>query len=110
MSFYDNTVHQYSLTGTEINSFSSPGTLAALAYEQSTDTLWAFNRDNGNVEQYSTTGTHLQSFAVQNLMGNIYGGEMPILATSVPEPETYALMLIGLAGVGAAARRQRKAA
>ena len=33
-----------------------------------------------------------------------------VIATAVPEPETYALLMAGLVGVGAAARRQQRAA
>ena len=34
--------------------------------------------------------------------------ELPPITPAIPEPSTYALMLLGLAGVGAAARRQRR--
>lgn len=33
-----------------------------------------------------------------------------VIATAVPEPETYALLMAGLVGVGAAARRKQRAA
>jgi hypothetical protein len=35
------------------------------------------------------------------------GGEIRAFVTAVPEPSTYALMLLGLGGVVAAARRRR---
>ncbi len=52
------------------------------------------------------------TLTVQSLvLGGYLGGESAQLVTftpAVPEPETYALMLGGLAMVGAAARRQRR--
>jgi hypothetical protein len=36
-----------------------------------------------------------------------YGGSMLTVASAVPEPETYAMMLVGLFGVGAVVRRRK---
>ncbi len=39
--------------------------------------------------------------------GWIFVDEVQLIGTPVPEPSTYALMALGLAGIGAAARRRR---
>ena len=38
-----------------------------------------------------------------------YSGSISSVAAPVPEPETYAMLMLGLAGVGFAARRRNKA-
>ena len=53
--------------------------------------------DNGN-----TTGTGGNGIDVL-----VYAGAIPTLTPPVPEPETYALMLLGLAAIGAAKRRKK---
>ena len=37
-----------------------------------------------------------------------YTGSISAVAAPVPEPETYAMLMLGLAGVGFAARRRNK--
>lgn len=45
-----------------------------------------------------------------NFAGVSPGGVAEFSLSAVPEPETYAMLLLGLAGVAAAVRRQRNAA
>ena len=55
---------------------------------------WTYTLAADQVAFYTLSGSAIASAAV----------------TAVPEPETYALMLLGLAGMGAVARRRRTAA
>jgi hypothetical protein len=41
-------------------------------------------------------------------LGGAYAGAIKTIASAAPEPETYLMMMLGLAGVAFAARRQRK--
>jgi hypothetical protein len=42
------------------------------------------------------------------LLGGITGGQIAYSVTSVPEPETYAMLLAGLGVIGAVARRRTR--
>ena len=57
---------------------------------------WTYTLAAGQVAFYTLSGSAIAS------------AELAVAA--VPEPETYALMLLGLAGMGAVARRRRTAA
>ena len=52
---------------------------------------------------YSLVINGLQSAAAAS-----YGGNLAVIATPVPEPETYALLLAGLGVLGFVARRRRQ--
>jgi hypothetical protein len=99
VALYDNTIHHYSLSGTDLGSFANPngGFLAGLAYEASTDSLWAYENGlhfgtTGNLFQFTKTGSLLNSLFVSGLANaiNPLGGEM-----AVPEPGSLALLGLG---------------
>ena len=54
----------------------------------------------------ATSGDWIVTLAKSSL--SVDGGALPPPVPGVPEPETYAMMLAGLAAVGAIARRRRK--
>jgi hypothetical protein len=108
IAFFDKTIRQYSLSGTELSQFSVPEVGSALAYEAATDTLWIHPRLGAaapnSVEQYSKTGTLLQTVVLPTWSpSNVWGGE--IVNSTVPEPGTFAMLGLGLAVAGLARRR-----
>ena len=87
-----------------LSQFNHSGLEGALAYQQSTDTLWLVNRaDDTSVEQYSKSGVLLQTVHFTNFAGNNWGAEFLM----VPEPSTYAPAAIGVIGLLAFRRRTR---
>ena len=111
---YSGQLVNYSMTGEVLGTFNSPSNtfLAALAYEASSNTLWAWDRNSSSLDQLSLTGALLQSQHVDvGAFGvsNPFGGEMAIGAGGVPEASTWALMLVGFGGLGAMLRRRRTA-
>lgn len=61
--------------------------------------------DNGNT--LSLGGPNTANYNVQLFGGGQYAAA--VASSTVPEPSTWALMVAGLAGIGVAARRRRKA-
>lgn len=94
-------LYQYTLGGALLNTFTPGVSLASLAYEQATDTLWSASNGGNTIFQLSKTGTVLQTLNIANAnFGNNWGGEMQITAaqqqTAAPEPSSLAL--VGAAG------------
>ena len=73
--------------------------LSGLEFEPNPDGVWYFEAYDGF---QGSTGKADSLYALAVRSGDV-------LAAPVPEPETYALMLAGLAVVGAAARRRKAA-
>jgi hypothetical protein len=110
-----NQIVEYDLAGNLINAMTVGRglDLVGLAYEQETDTLWAWDKMAGTLNQYRKDGLLLDSIEVDLSDTGVafpYGGEMPVLAapTAVPEPGTLALVAGSLLGL--AWGRRRKAA
>ncbi|HWF01874.1 MAG TPA: PEPxxWA-CTERM sorting domain-containing protein [Caulobacteraceae bacterium] len=109
VSDFSNDVTQYSLTGQALSQFSTTDNIVGLAYDQSSNTIWGWDRAASSLDQYSLSGTLLQSQYVDvNADGidNPFGGEMPILSAA-PEPASWAMMVLGVGLLGAALRRDR---
>lgn len=84
-------------------------TLTGLRADNSTVTFDASVLPN-TFTTFSTIGfTNLKSVTFSMSSGSQYVAFDNLIATPVPEPETYALMLGGLALVGWAARRRKLA-
>ncbi|MBS0361259.1 MAG: PEPxxWA-CTERM sorting domain-containing protein, partial [Proteobacteria bacterium] len=84
--------------------------VAALAYEQSSDTLWGWDRSTSSLNQYATDGSLLQSQSIDVAsygVSNPWGGEMAMSAGAAPEPAAWALMILGFGAAGAHLRRRR---
>ena len=78
-------------------SYATSGIFATTQFQ----TLYAFGFACDTQNVCSAFSTNRAQFALDNIELNT--------VTAVPEPETWALMLMGLAGVGAISRRQRAA-
>lgn len=94
-----------------VNAFSSWNGLAdGLAYNRLTGDVYA-SSDTGGVFQIDrVTGAIIKN--IGNNAGSTIGTDLAVQADtipSVPEPETYALMLAGLAAIGTVVRRRRSA-
>jgi hypothetical protein len=84
-----------------------PGVLADLQFSShlnGSDTQSLFTQANSGAI-YNLPGTRISSSAIGGV--ELAGTIDPPPISPVPEPETYALMLAGLAVVGAAARRRQ---
>lgn len=104
------TFENYSGTGAT----TAPG-LTTLAYNPHLgfsgypDAAYALTLDLGNL----AAGSHTLSFFAdgsgwQAGSDESFGIDNILVTAAVPEPESYALLLVGLAGVGIAARRRRQ--
>ncbi len=79
-------------------SYATTGTFSSTQFQ----TLYVFGYSCDAAGNCGAFNTNRAQFAVDNIQLTS--------VTAVPEPETWSLMLLGLAGVGALARRQRAAA
>jgi hypothetical protein len=71
---------------------------------------WACCTPNGNGTFFLGLGQHTLSYGVtntSNVLGT-YAGNFNFAAAPVPEPATWAMMLLGFAGIGLAIRRRRQ--
>lgn len=111
VSTFANRLINYTTTGSVISDIALPFLVSALAYEQLTDTLWAYKRGTQDIVQFSKSGTLLQTVTVSgaSINLNIWGGEMQIGAApppDVPAPAALALFGVGLLGFGALRRNR----
>ena len=105
-----NDIKHFDLTGNLLGSFSFANGLGrpgALAYDQSTDSLWFLTESGNNLLQFSKTGTQINSFVVAGL-SHWYSMEFANSGrgTDIPEPSTLALAGLALLFV---ARRRKNA-
>lgn len=63
----------------------------------------------GGITVFSSDGTQLSDYGLESQSGTDWRQSYVPAVTLVPEPETYALMIAGLAAVGVAARRRKSA-
>ena len=99
-------IEQVTNTGQVLSQFfPGSGRWGALAWEPSTDTLWAHDNGTSLLRQWTTSGVLLQTVSVPALSGNIWGGEFSI----VPEPSTFALAALGLLTLGVSVWARRRA-
>ena len=86
--------------------------LVGFSVVQQSYTFATIGVDTSPADGFSFTGLAAGSYALtfvgatSGTLGGSYGGA--ILAQTIPEPETYALMLAGLAAVGFVAMRRRQ--
>jgi hypothetical protein len=66
-------------------------------------------RDGSNVAWNLTLGNYEEDYPSAHIPGAMVGARNTAVITAVPEPATVALMLAGLAGVGATVRARRPA-
>lgn len=110
---FSNHLINYTSTGSVIVDYALPYLVSALAYEEATDTFWAYSREeSGTIVQIDKTGNIVDSLFVEGLFGNIWGGELSISGQTppnggAPAPGALALLGLGLLGFGAARRRAK---
>ena len=73
---------------------------------------WACCTPNGNGSVLLGLGQHTLTYTVANTSSVLgtYGGNFNFAVAPVPEPATWAMMLLGFAGIGMVMRRGRKPA
>lgn len=89
VGFGSNVVRRYSQAGALLGSFTTAMTdMCCLAYEASTDSLWAVNRGSNAIFQLNkTTGATISTFVPAGFAAsNPFGGEMA--AAAAPPPAT----------------------
>ncbi len=103
--FDNGDIYQYDLSGNLLNTISTPLTeIGGFAYDPSDNTFWA--GDFNVLNHLSTSGSLLGSLS---LPGNFHDGlAIGDLSGGVPEPATWAMMLIGFGGMGAVMRSRRR--
>lgn len=71
---------------------------------------WACCTPNGNGSVLLSVGEHRLTYTVTNVSNVLgtYSGNFNFAVAPVPEPATWAMMLLGFAGIGFAMRRSRK--
>jgi hypothetical protein len=112
VSTFSNRLQNYTTSGALISDVALPFLVSALAYEQATNTLWAYRRGTTSIVQFSMAGALLQTVGVTgaNINRNVWGGEMVMgpVQVAAPAPAALALFGFGLVALGAIRRRRAK--
>ena len=105
MGFYGGSGIGLSTGGDALNIFDAAGTLVTGVRFGETTAGVSFDNAAGLTGNIST----LSSLGVNGAFRSFDGGEIasPGAVAAVPEPETYAMLLVGLGVIGALARRRR---
>lgn len=92
ISVDEGNIQKVDMAGNVLSEFyPGSGRWGALAWEPSTDTLWAHRNGSGELAQWSKDGVLLQTVAVTGLSANIWGGEFQL----IPEPTAFTLLGLG---------------
>ena len=106
-------ITHYNLVGGVLGTFNLGQVLIGLAFDQSTDTFWGFNRNTDNLVQFSRAGAMLSDLDIPGFNpSNPFGGEMAVtmaITNQVPEPASLALTLAALGGLVITRRRKSQA-
>ena len=105
-------ISDYSLTGVLLTSFTAPvSEIASLAYDPTDGTLWFGTQQDvqssRTLYQYSTAGVQLSTAQYSGLANDNYLGGEFAFSSGVPEPSTWAMMILGFFGIGTMAYRRR---
>jgi carbonic anhydrase len=96
-----------------LQSFRYDGSLTTPPYSEGVkwiDLAQPLQISDAEVDAYSSLFPMGDAREIQDLNGRVVLTDVPGFAAAVPEPETYAMLLAGLALIGFAARRQNKRA